>query len=137
MTEQVLNATEFAAVLALNAEYRQAFFLNKCKEQGLFYILVQEEGPYLLEDAEDTADALAQSEDDTPSRAQVLPVWSHRQLAEHYCRSLGLEHTTVQSVTLEVWHTQWSPLLKENKVLLGFMPLDEHSEFATDEPELL
>ena len=119
-----LTNREFDAILQLNAEYRQSFFLNKTVENQELFIIIQEEGPFLLEDkAEDDAEI-----------ATILPLWCHERLAAFYIEKAGIENAKVQKVTVSAFNKNWVPMLAENNILLGFMPI-EGSDFTVDDPK--
>lgn len=121
-----LSEREFEATLKLNAEYRQAMFINNTLEQQVLYILIQEEGPFMLED----------NGQEGEEQAMILPVWCHERFAESYLEGSQIPNAKVQAVTLEVFLKQWVPMLNDNKILLGFMPVVD-AEFAVDEPSCL
>lgn len=118
-----LTQKEFEAVLALNADYRQAMFLRVAKEQQGFYILIDDDGPVILDDTE---------EDENGTLFSVLPVWSHEQLADAYARSAGLE-AKPQLVSLKAWNETWVESFKDQNLLVGFMPVED-KDFAVDDP---
>lgn len=118
-----LSEKELEGVLSLNAEYRQAFFNNKSKEnQGLFIIL-QEEGPFMLEDEDE-------KEGD---KYYILPVFPFEELAQAYISSSGV-NAKVQFITAKAWNENWVNMLIENKVMLGFIPVSD-KDFAVDDPK--
>ncbi len=118
-----LSEKELEAVLSLNAEYRQAFFNNKSKEnQGLFIIL-QEEGPFMLED----------ENEEVGDKYYILPVFPYEELAQAYVSSTGV-NAKVQFITSKAWNESWVNMLVENKVMLGFIPVSDQ-DFAVDDPK--
>ncbi|MBO6258280.1 MAG: DUF2750 domain-containing protein [Succinivibrio sp.] len=119
-----LTDKEFDAVLQLNADYRQAHFKEKVREQGGLYILIYEDAPYTLEDTE---------EDDHHHKSSILPVWCHERYAVVFAENAGLNGARAQLITAEAWNKSWVPPLLENKALLGFMPLRD-DDFAVDDP---
>ena len=48
-----LTDKELEAIKSLNAEYRQAMFKRVASEQGGLYVLVDNDGPLILEDTEE------------------------------------------------------------------------------------
>lgn len=121
-----LTQKEFEAVLALNADYRQAMFLRVAKEQQGFYILIDGEGPVILDDTE---------EDESGTLYSVLPVWSHAELAEAYAKSASID-AKPQLVSVKAWNESWVESFKDQKLLVGFMPVED-KDFAVDDPVAL
>lgn len=121
-----LTEREYEATLKLNAEYRQSLFINKTLENKVLFIVLQEEGPFLLED----------NGQEGEEQAMILPVWCHEKFAQAYIDMAKLPAANVQQVSLDVFKEQWIPMLNENKILLGFMPV-EGAEFSVDEPKCL
>ena len=60
-----LTDKELEAIKSLNAEYRQAMFKRVASEQDGLYVLVDNDGPLILEDTE---------EDENNNLFSVLPV---------------------------------------------------------------
>lgn len=120
-----LNAQEHAAVLQLNADYRQAHFLGKVKEHQEIYLLSDSEGPFLLED---------QETDDEGNLASMLPVWCHPAYAEDFIKNSELTGCEVKGLPLKTYKEAWLPFLTENKLLLALMPLGGDEEFNVIEP---
>ncbi len=120
-----ISNKEFEAVLCLNSDYRKAHFLNKVKENKEIYILTQEDGPFLLEDKEDSDGEIS----------TVLPVWCHEEYAQKYVELAALSNTAVQKVTAKAWNENWISFLKEQNILIGIMPIDENTDFEIEEPE--
>lgn len=111
-----LEQTEHDAVLTLNAEYRQAHFLQKIKEiQGL-YIIVDSEGPFLICDLD---------EDENGMKSNVLPVFCHETYANDYIKAQHIEGAQVKFVSAKVFKEKWQPFLKENFILLAIMPVSD------------
>lgn len=121
-----LTDKEYEAILSLNAEYRQAVFTRVCSEIGGLYVLVDSEGPLVLEDTE---------EDDDHNLFSVLPVWSDERLAQGYADTNKLENMKPQFITKTAWNEKWVPMFKEQKnVLIGFMPVND-KDFSVDDPK--
>ncbi|HAR79253.1 MAG TPA: hypothetical protein DCR21_00325 [Succinivibrionaceae bacterium] len=89
------------------------------------YILTQEDGPFLLEDKEDSDGEIS----------TVLPVWCHEEYAQKYVELAALSNTAVQKVTAKAWNENWISFLKEQNILIGIMPIDENTDFEIEEPE--
>ncbi len=120
-----LTTKEYEAILQLNSEYRQAMFLRVCEEIGGLYLLVDEEGPLILEDTE---------EDDDHNLFSIVPVWCYEELASAYATDNSHENMHPQFVTKEVWNEKWVPMLKsQQNVLIGFMPVKD-KDFAVEDP---
>lgn len=119
-----LTQKEHDAVLSLNAEYRQAHFLQKVKEEQGLYILLQDDGPYLLEDTE---------EDDDNKKSYILPVWCHEQYATEYAKAEKLDGLKPQFVTLKAWNENWVKMLQDQSLLLGFMLVSD-GDFTVEDP---
>ncbi|MDY6322370.1 MAG: DUF2750 domain-containing protein [Succinivibrio sp.] len=119
-----LTQKEHDAAQALNAEYRRAFFMNRVREAGCFWIITDEDGPVVLEE---------QSED---AGGQVLPVFSDEVFARDFIASQQLEGASPQKISCAVYAEKWYPALKEGGGLLAFMPVPD-GEFETDLPEKL
>ena len=49
---------------------------------------------------------------------------------------VNLPAAKVQQITLDIFRSKWIPMLNENKILLGFMPV-EGLDFSVDEPKCL
>ena len=123
-----LTEKEFEAILALNADYRHAMFKRVVAEQGGFYLLVDKDGPLVLNDTEC---------DEDNNLYSILPVWSHEKLASEYAKDNGHESMKPQFVTLNAWNNQWVPKLQEQEnVLIGFMIVKD-KDFAVDDPQPL
>lgn len=121
-----LTEREYEATLKLNAEYRQSLFINKTLENKALFIILQEEGPFLLED----------NGQEGEEQATILPVWCHEKFAKAYIDNVNLPAAKVQQITLDVFRSKWVPMLNENKILLGFMPV-AGLEFSVDDPSCL
>ncbi len=120
-----LTDKELNAISDLNADYRQAMLLRIAKEIEGIYVLVDSEGPLILEDTE---------EDDEHNLYSVLPVWSHEELAEDYAKKNSLEGMKAQFISKGAWNEKWVPMLREqSNVLIGFMPI-ENKDFSVDDP---
>ncbi|MCR5084480.1 MAG: DUF2750 domain-containing protein [Succinivibrionaceae bacterium] len=118
-----LTERELSAVRALNPEYRAFFFRNHAQD-GV-YILVNAEGPYLIEDTEP---------DEEGRLSTVLPVWCDARLAEGYAQlvpDLGLR---AQRIEAGAFGREWVPMLREQGALLGLMPLSPEDEMEVDDP---
>ena len=111
-----LNDKEHDAVLQLNDEYREAHFKQKVQSQQGLYILLGEEGPFMLSDLE---------EDENKEKSTVLPVWCHEKYAEDYAAMNNLSGVKPQFITAKAWNEYWVKALEEAKVLLGFMPIND------------
>lgn len=123
-----LTAKEHDAIRALNADYRLAFFKKNVLEQQGLYILVDEEGPLVLEDTE---------VDENGTLFSIIPVWSHEQLANDYASDSDNTQFKAQFVTLSVWNEKWVPMFKEQEhVLIGFMPVKDQ-DFSVDDPQVI
>ncbi|MGN1282155.1 MAG: DUF2750 domain-containing protein [Succinivibrio sp.] len=121
-----LTDKEFEAIKSLNAEYRQAMFKKAVEENEGLYILVDADGPIVLEDTEGDEDDVKYS---------VIPVWSHERLANAYAQGSGQEKAEAVFVTKKAWDESWVPALKEQgNVLIGFMPIGDQ-EFSVDDPD--
>lgn len=120
-----LTDKELEAIKSLNAEYRQAMFKRVASEQEGLYVLVDNDGPLILEDTE---------EDENNNLYSVLPVWSHERLATEYAKENKLESMKAQFITKKAWNESWVPMFKEQKnVLVGFMPVGD-GDFSVDDP---
>ena len=103
-------------------------FKRVAAEQGGFYLLVDQDGPLVLNDTECDEDNNIYS---------ILPVWSHEKLASEYAKDNGHESMKPQFVTLDAWNNQWVPKLQEQEnVLIGFMIVKD-KDFAVDDPQPL
>ena len=111
-----LTDKEHDAVLQLNDEYREAHFKQKVQSQQGLYILLGEEGPFMLSDLE---------EDENKEKSTVLPVWCHEKYAEDYAAMNNLSGVKPQFITAKAWNEYWVKALEEAKVLLGFMPIND------------
>lgn len=120
-----LTATEHDAVLKLNAEYRRSYFDNKVKAEGGFYLIVDADGPFMLED----------QEQEGAEWANVLPVWPHETFAKEFIEAQGIDKAEVKFVTVKAYNEQWLPFLKENQVAVGYLPVSGTAEFEIDEPQ--
>ena len=126
-----LTDKEYEAVNNLNAEYREAHFKQKFKENDELFIITMNDnsGPYFLED-------VLESEDDSEGYAQILPVWCHERYAQDYLNSENIEGK-VQASKGSVFKEQWICVLEENEALIGYMPqplAKENSEFTVGDP---
>lgn len=101
-------------------------FLRVAKEQQGFYILIDGEGPVILDDTE---------EDENGTLYSVLPVWSHAELAEAYAKSASID-AKPQLVSVKAWNESWVESFKDQKLLVGFMPVED-KDFAVDDPVAL
>lgn len=120
-----LTEKELEAIKSLNAEYRQAMFKRVASEQGGLFVLVDSDGPLILEDTE---------ADENNNLYSVLPVWSHEKLAAEYAKDNKLEAMKPQFITKKAWNENWVTMFREQKnVLIGFMPVGE-SDFSVDDP---
>ncbi|MDD6318709.1 MAG: DUF2750 domain-containing protein [Succinatimonas hippei] len=117
-----LTAKEHDAVLKLNAEYRRAFFEKKVKEQGCFFVLADDQGPVVLQDDEYTG---------------WIPVFTDSDFANEFAKTNEMENLKPTSVTLEAFNNSWAPMLRDNKLELGFMPVGEDGEFESGIPDCL
>ncbi len=121
-----LTQKEHDAVLQLNAEYRRSYFMSKALEQGGFYIITDDDGPFMLEDL-DT--------DEEDEKATVLPVFAHEDFANEFiARGENLQGFKAQFVTNEAFNNSWLEMLKANEILLAFMPVGE-GEFEISAPD--
>ncbi len=111
-----LTDKEHDAVLQLNDEYREAHFKQKAQSQQGLYILLGEEGPFMLSDLE---------EDENQEKSTVLPVWCHEKYAQDYAEMNNLSDVKPQFITAKAWNEYWVKALEEAKVLLGFMPIND------------
>ena len=121
-----LTEKEHDAVLQLNAEYRRSYFLKKALEQGGFYIIVDNDGPFMLEDL-DT--------DEADEKATVLPVFAHETFANEFISS-GVKDGKAQFVTNDAYNNSWVEMLKSNEVMIAFMPVGSE-EFEIAAPEII
>lgn len=137
---------EHAAVLKLNAEYRQSHFRDKVRQQQGLYILLGENGPFLLEDCPDDGapaeraqgkEHQAAKESVTQEKVRVLPVWCHERYAGDYLELAGLKGLKEQFVTARAWNEHWVALLQREGVLEGFMPLEQDGEFVVAAAETI
>lgn len=120
-----LTEKELEAIKSLNAEYRQAMFKRVASEQEGLFVLVDSDGPLILEDTE---------ADENNNLYSVLPVWSHEKLAAEYAKENKLEAMKPQFITKKAWNESWVTMFREQKnVLIGFMPVGE-SDFSVDDP---
>ena len=110
-----LPEKEFIAVKQLNGEYRQNYFEEKVKQQQGFYLLINDEGPIMLSDPEQSDDG----------EANVLPVWSHPKYIDLFLENYKEVSGKSQFVTLAAWNQNWVKTLASEQVMLGYMPLDE------------
>ena len=108
-----LNDTEYYAVLKLNADYREAHFRDKFRTFKELFLLVTDEGPCMLSGDNEEGDEVA----------AVLPIWPHPRYATVFADAMGYVNARVQNVSLAVFMESWVPLLGENQVCIGFMPL--------------
>ena len=123
-----LTDKEFEAILQLNSDYRKAMFLKSVNENSGLYVLVDDEGPLILEDTE---------ADENNTLFSVIPVWSHERLAMKYASENELSSMRAQFITRNVWNEKWVPMLKEqHNVLIGFMPVLD-KDFDVDDPQEL
>ena len=121
-----LTDKEFEAILQLNSDYRKAMFLKSVNENSGLYVLVDDEGPLILEDTE---------ADENNTLFSVIPVWSHERLAMKYASENELSSMRAQFITRNVWNEKWVPMLKEQpNVLIGFMPVFD-KDFDVDDPQ--
>ena len=111
-----LTDKEHDAVLQLNDEYREAHFKQKAQSQQGLYILLGEEGPFMLSDLE---------EDENQEKSTVLPVWCNEKYAQDYAEMNNLSDVKPQFITAKAWNEYWVKALEEAKVLLGFMPIND------------
>lgn len=124
-----LTDKEHDAVLQLNDEYREAHFKQKVQSQQGLYILLGEEGPFMLSDLE---------EDENKEKSTVLPVWCHEKYAEDYAAMNNLSGVKPQFITAKAWNEYWVKALEEAQVLLGFMPFNDNfnvGDVSSIEPE--
>ena len=120
-----LTTKEYEAIVQLNSEYRQAMFMRVCAEAKGLYLLVDDEGPLILEDTE---------EDDDNNIYSIIPVWCYEELARNYAQINGHEKMHSQFVTKDAWNEKWLPMLKSQpNVLIGFMPVKD-KDFAVEDP---
>jgi hypothetical protein len=117
-----LTDKEREAVLKLNAEYRRAYFEDKAKKNGCFYILADNDGPVLLQESE--------------AEGSVIPAFSDEQFARMFAEKMKLEGAEPKQVTAQAYNSAWVPMLKDNGMELGFMPLGGE-DFETGVPESL
>lgn len=122
-----LTSTEHDAVLKLNADYRRSHFETKVKAEGEFCLIVDADGPYMLEDPEQEGGEWS----------NVLPVWPHETFAREFIEAQGIENAEVKHVTVKIFNEQWVPFLRENKVAVGYLPVPGSAEFEIDEPQEL
>lgn len=122
-----LSQKEHDAVLQLNAEYRRSYFMKKALEQKGFYIIVDQDGPFMLEDLETP---------ESDEKATVLPVFAHETFVADFIASSKLKDAKSQFITSDAYNTNWVEMLKTNQVLVGFMPCG-NGEFEISAPELL
>ena len=122
-----LTEKEHDAVLQLNAEYRRSYFLKKALEQGGFYIIVDNDGPFMLEDL-DT--------DEADEKATVLPVFAHETFANEFIQNSALKDAKAQYVTTDAYNNSWVEMLNSNEVLIAFMPVGGE-EFEIAAPEII
>ncbi len=123
-----LNDREFEAVLQLNADYLQSFYESRVRKQQCLYVLADADGPLMLEDSES---------DDEGELATILPVWSDARLAEYYAGAAGLNGFEVKRVPAKIWNEHWLAFRQEEKILVGFMPLNPDSDFNVADPALI
>ncbi|MCR5536455.1 MAG: DUF2750 domain-containing protein [Succinivibrio sp.] len=110
-----LSDKEFEAVKQLNGEYRQNYFEEKVRQQQGLYVLVNEEGPVLLQQP---------GQEDEPE-ANILPVFSHPRYLELFLASYKDVAGKPQFITLSAWNQNWVAALSAEQVQLGYMPLDD------------
>ncbi|HAH70615.1 MAG TPA: hypothetical protein DCL74_02435 [Succinivibrionaceae bacterium] len=120
-----LTDKEHDAVLQLNAEYRKSYFINKALEQGGFYIISDQDGPFMLEDLET---------DEHDEKATVLPVFAHEIFANDFIAKSKLYGAKAQYVTVDAYNRMWVETLKNSEVLVAFMPVGE-GDFEISAPE--
>ena len=118
-----LTEKEHDAVLKLNAEYRRAFFEKKVKEQGCFFVLADDQGPVVLQDDDE--------------HTGWIPVFTDSDFANEFAKTNEMENLKPTSVTLEAFNSSWAPMLRDNKLELGFMPVGEDGEFESGIPDRL
>ncbi len=120
-----LTEKEYDAILELNSEYRQAMFTRVCKDINGLYLLVDDDGPLILEDTE---------EDDNHILYNIVPVWCYEELAEGYAKDHNHENMHPQFITKQVWNEKWLTMLKsQDNVLIGFMPV-KNKDFTVEDP---
>ncbi|MGN0909270.1 MAG: DUF2750 domain-containing protein [Succinivibrio sp.] len=117
-----LTQTERDAVLKLNAEYRRAFFEEKARKNGCFFILADEEGPVVMQDSDG-------------GEGGVIPVFTDQQFASQFASDMKIEGAHAQQVSVEAYNGSWPDMLRQNSMELGFMPVGD--EFETGVPEAL
>lgn len=110
-----LTDKEFLAVKQLNGDYRQSYFEERVRQQQGLYILVNEEGPVLLQDPDLSVE----------QAAGVLPVWSHPRYIELFLQSYRQVSGVPQFITLSAWNESWVKTLNSEQVVVGYMPLDD------------
>lgn len=108
-----LSDVQYAAVLRLSAEYRLAHFQSALRAGQTLYIVVDAEGPCLLEDV---------SPDSDGQRCQMLPVFSHERFAAGYIAARHLEGAQVRAVSTDAFREHWQPFLTAHGIVLGVMP---------------
>ncbi|MDD7021951.1 MAG: DUF2750 domain-containing protein [Aeromonadales bacterium] len=118
-----LTKKERDAVLKLNAEYRRAFFEEKVKQNGCFFILADDDGPVLIQDDAEGAEG------------GVVPVFTDEGFAKTFAESMKIGGVEPRKVSTEAYNKSWVPMLRDNKMELGFMPVGD--EFETGVPDSL
>ncbi len=118
-----LTQKERDAVLKLNAEYRRAFFEEKVKLNGCFFILADDDGPVVIQDDAEGAEG------------GVIPAFTDEEFAKAFANSMKIEGAEPRKVLAEAYNKSWVPMLRDNKMELGFMPVGD--EFETGVPESL
>ncbi len=119
-----LSDKELAAVQQLNADYRQAHFIQKIKHTHALCILADADGPFLMEDRDSAEDG---------TRATLLPVWSHPRLAETFMQQTELQGFSVKTIALPLFVDKWLPFLQQQQLLMALLPV-AGSDFNVLEP---
>ena len=118
---------EFEAVSALNAEYRESFFLQKLKEHEIVVFICQGDDLFLLGD---------DSEDEDGVKSTVMPVFCHPRFAQALIDSFDDKKEDLKVVSLSVkdFKDNLSAPLQAESILLGIMPVGQ-SYFTVLEPD--
>lgn len=117
----------FEAVLKLDDSFRAEHCINNIQEHNELTLL-KEKG------AEGCPLTLSLSEEEGAAIVpQIMLVWSHPRFAEHFLEVNGnysKDDYDVVTLSLDLFKSGWLPMLSENNIGLGLMPIDLDSTIA-------